>query len=389
MLRADDWPQHLGPRRDGSSNEAAPEPWPEGGPEVVWRREIGRGFAAPSVAGDRLFLFHRVGNEVRLDCLRSEDGEPVWSYRADTAYRDDFGFSDGPRAAPTVAGDKVFVFGADGRLAAVDRASGELRWSLDTHERFAVRKGFFGASASPLVLGDRLFLNVGGRDASLIAFDTRDGNALWTAGTDSASYASAVPLGWDDRPAVLFFTREGLAVTAVDDGEILATFHLRAQINSSVNAATPLVLGDRIFASASYGAGAALLEPRAGGLEPVWESDDVMSSHYSTSVAHDGLLFGFHGRQEYRAALRAVEIATGKVRWSVDRFGTGSITRVGDHLLVLREDGRLFLAPASGDAFSPLAEATVLEATVRALPAYADGVLYAHNERELVALRLR
>jgi hypothetical protein len=121
----------------------------------------------------------------------------------------------------------------------------------------------------------------------------------------------------------------------------------------------------------------------------VWSSDDALSSHYATSVAFDGLLFGFHGRQEYGPSLRCVELATGKVKWSVDRFGAGSVTRVGDRLLLLHEDGRLILAPASAGGFEPIAEARILAPTVRALPAYSNGVLYAQNERELVAVRLR
>jgi hypothetical protein len=212
---------------------------------------------------------------------------------------------------------------------------------------------------------------------------------VWAAGSDGASYASAVATTFGGRDAVLFFTRAGIALAAPADGAILATYPLRSRSNSSVNAATPLVSGSRIFASASYGTGAVLLEAGSGRLQPVWSSDDVLSSHYATAIAADGLVFGFHGRQEYGASLRCVELATGAVEWSVDRFGAGSITRVGDRLLVLHEDGRLFLAPASARGFEPIAETRVLAPTVRALPAYSDGVLYAHNERELIAVRLR
>jgi outer membrane protein assembly factor BamB len=386
---AEDWPQHLGPRRDGTSTEPPPQAWPAGGPTVLWRRAIGSGFAAPVVAGSQVFVFHRVGDEARLDCLRAADGKPVWTYRTPTRYRDDFGFSNGPRATPVVTETRVFLFGADGELEAVDRATGERRWSVPTRERFGAAKGFFGAAASPLVIGDRLFLNVGGKNSGLVAFDTGDGRVVWAVGSDSASYASAVPMSLAGRDAILFFTREGLMIAAPADGKVLATYPLRSRSNSSVNAATPLVLGNRIFASASYGTGAALLEARPGGLEPVWSSDDALSSHYATSVAFDGLLFGFHGRQEYGPSLRCVELATGKVMWSVDRFGAGSITRVGDRLLVLHEDGRLILAPASAGGFEPIAEARILAPTVRALPAYSNGVLYAQNEKELVAVRLR
>jgi len=357
---------------------------------VLWRRPIGRGYAAPSVSGDQVYVFHRIGDEVRLESLRKSNAEPTWVWKAATDYRDDYGFSNGPRAAPTVAAERVFVFGADGLLAAVDRATGETLWTVATASRFGVRKGFFGAAASPLVVGDRLFLNVGGATGGLVAFDTADGSVLWAVGRDRASYASAVAMRFAERDAVLFFTGDGLSIVATDDGTVLASRPWRSRSSSSVNAATPLLLdGERIFASASYGTGAILLAAAGGRLEPLWSSDDILSSHYGTAVASGNRLFGFHGRQEYGAALRAVDVSTREVLWSVERFGAGSVTLVGDRLLVLHEDGRLFLAPTSDRGFEPLAEARILEPTVRALPAYADGVLYAHNERELVAVKLR
>jgi outer membrane protein assembly factor BamB len=387
---ADDWPQHLGPHRDGVSTEPAPEAWPASGPPVLWKRPIGQSFAAPVVAGDQVFVFHRLRDEVLLDCLRAADGKPVWSYRAPTKYRDDFGFSEGPRATPVVTRDRIFLFGADGDLVALDRANGARRWSVATAERFGVDKGFFGAASSPLVVGDRLYLNVGGdRDRGLIAFDTANGNQVWATAADAASYSSPVATTFAGKESILFFTREGIVLVAADDGAILARHPLRSRSNASVNAATPLLLGDRIFASASYGTGAVLLDTAGGALNPVWASDDALSNHYATSVSYQGLLFGFHGRQEYGPSLRCIDASTGAVKWSIDRFGAGSILRIGERLLVLHEDGRLFLAGASASGFEPIAEARILTPTVRALPAYASGVLYAHNEKELVAVRLR
>ena len=205
--------------------------------------------------------------------------------------------------------------------------------------------------------------------------------------SDAASYSSPVATTFAGRAAILFFTREGIVLVAGDDGTILARYPLRSRSEASVNAATPLLLGDRIFASASYGTGAVLLDAMSGKLAPVWSSDDALSSHYATSVEHQGYLFGFHGRQEYGPSLRSVEAATGKVAWSIDRFGAGSILRVSDRLLVLHEDGRLFLGrehqglPADRSGAHPRAH------RARA-PAYAGGVLYAHNEKELIAVRL-
>ncbi|MDX1382217.1 MAG: PQQ-binding-like beta-propeller repeat protein [Thermoanaerobaculia bacterium] len=387
---ADDWPQHLGPDRDGVSAEPAPTPWGENGPAVLWRRDVGQGFAAPSVGAGCVVLFHRRDDHEIVECLDPSSGDGRWSYRYPTRYRDDFGFDEGPRSAPTVAGGRVYTFGAQGVLTALDAGSGALEWQVDTHRRFGVRKGFFGAAGSPLVADGRVVLNVGAPDAGIVAFSAATGEVLWTATSHGAGYSSGVAASIGRLGAsLIFFTREGLAVLDPATGELRAEMRWRARINASVNAATPLVAGSRVFLSASYGTGATLVDLADGSPDPVWAGRDSLSSHYATAVLHDGNLYGFHGRQEHGPSLRCVRLEDGAVLWSVDRFGAGTVTRVDDHLLVLREDGTLFLAPARDDRWAPLAEARILAATVRAYPAFAGGILYARNGRELVAVRLR
>ena len=121
----------------------------------------------------------------------------------------------------------------------------------------------------------------------------------------------------------------------------------RSRSASSVNAATPLVIGDQIFISAAYETGAALVRVQGSELKELWSSDEVLSNHYATSVHDNGILYGFHGRQEYNPSFRAVDCDTGKVKWSVDRFHAGTVTLAGDKLLILRETGELMLATAS------------------------------------------
>ena len=155
-----------------------------------------------------------------------------------------------------------------------------------------------------------------------------------------------------------------------------------------MNTATPLVIGNQVFISASYGAGAALVEVNGSQYRKVWSNDDSMSNHYSTCVYHDGYLYGFHGRQEYGQELRAVELKTGKVMWKQEGFGAGTVTLAGDRLLVLRENGELLMAPATPKEFKPVAQASILKGVVRSYPAIADGLLYARNEHSLVCVKL-
>ena len=388
-LTAQDWPHFLGPARDGHyAGPALARDWPGGAPEELWRRDAGAGFAGPVVAGGRLLLFHRVDNREVVEALDAASGESVWRYDYPTTYRDDFGFDEGPRSAPVVAGGRVFTFGAQGQLHAIDLETGAGLWSVDAMTRFRVRKAFFGAAGSPLVEDGRVIANVGGAEEGIVAFDAATGHVVWTVAGEEASYSSPVAATLAGVRHAIFLTRDN--VVSLDPATGAERFRLswRARIRASVNAATPLVIGDRLFISAQYGTGAGLFRVTAGGVEPIWTSDDVMSNHYATSVHRDGYLYGYHGRQEFGPSLRAIALDTGEIAWEADRFGAGSLLLAEDLLVVMRESGELLLAEASPAAFAPLARAQLLPGVVRAYPALAGGVLYVRNGSTLAAFQL-
>jgi outer membrane protein assembly factor BamB len=390
IVSASDWPQFLGPTRNGAYPGAdLAQSWPVSGPPVVWRRDVGEGFAAPVVAGGKLILFHRTGGKEIIECLDATTGAKVWSYDYPTTYRDDFGFDEGPRSAPAIADGAVYAFGAEGVLTALDFATGKKRWSIATHSQFGVRKGFFGAAGSPLMEGGRVLVHVGGPGAGIVAFDAKTGSVAWKATSDEASYSSPAIATIGGARHALFFTRAGLVDLDPANGQVRFTFPWRSRSSASVNAATPLVVGNLVFISASYGTGAVLLEVDGSQYRKVWSNDDSMSNHYSTCVHRDGFLYGFHGRQEEGQALRCVELRTGKVMWSIDGYGAGTVTLAGDRLLILRENGELVLAPAIPKEFRPGAHARILTGVVRAYPAIADGSLYARSEKSLICVRLR
>ena len=386
-----EWPQFLGPKRNGVyAGPAISGSWPASGPSILWRKPVGEGFSGAVVQAGRLILFHRLESRERVECLEAQTGRPLWHYDYPTDYRDDFGFDGGPRATPSVWEGKVYTFGAQGVLHCLELENGRKVWSVKTHEKFGVRKGFFGAACSPLVEDGRLFLNVGGREqAGLVAFDARNGRVLWTATDDEASYSSPAMATLGGRRQVLFFTRAGLVSADPESGEVLFRFRWRARSRASVNAATPLSAGSSIFLSSSYRTGAVQLRVKGSELETVWTSDESLSNHYSTSVIRGGHLFGFHGRQEYGQSLRCVALETGRVLWSRDGVGAGTVSLAGDRLVVLKENGELLLVAASPGAFRLIAKARILAPTVRAYPALADGRLFARNQRELVAVDLR
>ena len=395
---AADWPQLLGPARNGVYvGPPLASSWPAGGPRKEWQREVGQGLAGPVVAGDRVILFHRVGDEEVVESLDARTGAPRWRYGYPTEYRDDFGFDGGPRAVPVVASGRVYTFGAEGQLHAVDLATGKRVWSVDTRSRFGVRRGFFGAAGSPLVEDGRVLANIGGKDgakdAGIVAFNADTGEVLWTATNHEASYSSPIGATFGGRRHAVFLTRGGLVGLDPATGAVLFQRQWRSRSAASVNAATPVIVGDLIFISATYDTGAVVLRVNGSQLTEVWSSDDVLSNHYATSVASSGILFGFHGRQEYSPSFRAVDLTTGAVKWSEDGFHAGSVLLAGDRLLIAREAGELLMAAASATAFRPLARAQILPATIRALPALSDGLLYVRNSDTrnpvLVCLNLR
>ena len=389
-LAAADWPQFLGIERNGVYRGAVlNDKWPPAGPRVLWRKQIGSGLAGPVVAQNHLIVFHRIEGREVVDALDPQTGVARWRHAYPTAYRDDFGFDEGPRAVPVVADGIVYTFGAEGRLHAIDLSSGKPLWNVDAMKQFGVPKGFFGAAGSPLVENGRVIANIGGKDAGIVSFDAKTGNVLWTATSDGASYSSGIAASLLGRRYALFLTREGLVGLDPSNGQVRFRRAWRARQAASVNAATPLVVGNSIFISAEYGPGAGMLQFDGTKLTDAWMSNDVLSNHYATSVHYEGRLFGFHGRQEFGPVFRAVQMESGKVLWSTERFGAGSVTLAGGHLVIVRETGELMLAAASGTAFQPIANAQVLPPTVRAYPALADGLLYVRNGDTLACVDLR
>ena len=389
-LAAEDWPQFLGPRRDGVSAETGIKNWGPGGPKVAWSRDIGPGFAGPVVQGDRLILFYRSGDEEVVECIRAETGNPLWKFGYATAFDDDFGKGDGPRATPVIAGDKVVTFGADGWLHALDLATGKKLWGRALLKEYKVPPSYFGVGSSPLVVEDRVLVNVGGKNAGIVAFALASGEELWKATGDGASYSSPTLAMVGDATHAVFFTRQGVALVDPKTGGVRFQMPWRARIDASVNAATPLIIGDQAFFSTCYDTGALLLKLRKDGADKLWDSDELMTNHYNTSVYRDGHLYGCHGRQEAGASFRCVELKTQKVRWDQARFGCGSMILAGDKLIVLTERGDLVLVDATPAAYRELARAQVFTAApCRAQIALSNGRLFARDQKKVTCFEVK
>jgi outer membrane protein assembly factor BamB len=395
-LHAADWPHFLGPQSNGiaaASEAALPETFPSD-LKPLWQKSAGSGFAGPVVVGGKVILFHREGSDMTTEALDAKTGKPIWRSVYITDYVDSFGFDNGPRAVPAVAEGKVFLHGPEGRVTALDLESGKELWAFDTASAVGSQQGFFGRAPSPLVVGKRVIVAAGGskegQPAGLIALDTTTGKLVWNSAEDEAGCASPVLMPDGN---VLAWMRNKLWLVNPEAGKELGKIPLRARMDASVNAATPINCGEgRWFVSAGYGVGANLFKISAAAqpvFEQVWVHQDLMDCHYSTPVFKAGHLYGFHGRQETGQTLRCMEVGSGKKVWESSKVPGGTLVLVGDKLLVVTEQGELWIVRAAPEKFEQLATFQILRAGHRSHAAYSDGMLYARDSENLVALKLR
>jgi outer membrane protein assembly factor BamB len=386
---AADWPQFLGPERNGVSTETGLlQTWPKSGPPLLWERKIGDGYSGPVVAGGRLIVFHRITDSEIVECLEADSGKPKWKFAYPTRYSDGFGKGDGPRAAPLIDGKRVYTLGAEGTLHCIDLEKGEKVWEHALLREYKGRRSFFGVGTSPIVEGDLLIVNVGGTKSGIVAFNKETGKEQWRATNHEASYSSPVAATIDGTRYVFFFTREGIVALNPADGAVRFSRQWRSRNSASVNAAAPLVLDDHLLVSASYDTGALLLKLTRDKPQEVWKSDEVLSSHYASMVRQGDYVYGFDGRQETGARLRCIDWKAGKVQWTKEGFGCGTIILADGNLIILTEAGELVLVEASPKEYHEKARAAVLRAT-RAPIALSDGRLFARNNERVICLNLK
>lgn len=384
---AGDWPQILGPSRNGAAgeDERLADSWPDDGPPLVWESPIGRGFAGVAVSDGNLVLFHRLGDREVVESREAADGTAVWSKEYPTDFVPQYGRDDGPLCVPTIAGERVITLGAGGVLTCWRLRDGEVVWRRETQRDFDVVPGYFGAGSCPLVHEDKVIVNVGARDddAGLVAFDIESGVVLWTAVSDGASYSSPVLTTIAGEPTVIAVTRFHCVGVSAADGTVRfeTPFGLRGL---NVTAANPVLVGDAVFLSASYGIGAAFGGIGGDGFQSNWSNDDVMSSQYTTCIEHEGLLYGIDGRQDIPpATLKCFDPQTGDVRWAVEDFGYATLLKADEKLLIAGTNGEFLLAELSAETYQPLARAQLFNDTVRALPALSGGLLFARDSSRL------
>ena len=381
---AADWPHWRGPTRDGVSPDAGVlDAWPQEGPTVLWRTPLGEGFSSITVSQGQLFTMFAAGDDEFVVSLRASDGGEVWRLRADASFTESRG--NGPRSTPTVDGDRVYAVSANGRLYTLDKKDGRQIWTIDLKERFGSKIPSWGYAASPLIEGNLLLLPVGGTEGNAIAaLDKQSGETIWTAYSDGLSYSSPIPVTFNDVRQILFLTEKNLISVAPADGQIYWTYPWK----DTINITTPILIpDDRIYISAAYDKGAAMLAMQMAqdsvGIEELWQSRG-MKNWINSSILYENHLYGFDS-----SIFKCIDVDSGEEKWKTRGFERGSLVLAGNHLIVLGEGGELALVEATPLEYREKELVQILEGKCWTSPTLVDGRLYLRNEEELLCLDLQ
>lgn len=379
-----DWPWFLGPTHDGISTETnLLDKWPKDGPPQVWDKEVGTGYSAPSVLGNRLVLHHRIENEEIVECMNASTGKTLWKHAYPSDFRDPYGYNNGPRCSPILTTEHCYTLGAKGMLLCLKIDSGVVVWQRDLKSDYNIPDGFFGVGATPILEGTRLIVLVGGQpNSGVVAFDKDSGQQLWEAtgrstwdGAETGwtsdpnyawegdemvvSYSSPIAATIHGKRHVLCLMRQGLVSVDPETGE--ENFHhwFRARVHESVNAARPVVVNDTILLSAAYRVGSVCLKVAEDGksCEEIWSDPRSLLTHWSTSIYLDGHYLGFSGRHENEGALRCIDAKTGDVAWETIGFDrVQDLTRGPNNEIIDRTTGETIPFPLYGRASKIMAD---------------------------------
>ncbi len=420
---ADDWPQWLGPQRDGVWRETGlVEKFPDGGPKVRWRVPIGGGYAGPAVASGRVYVADRVlapnnanpasgfdrrfirGGE-RVLCLNEADGQVLWQHEYDCPY--DVDYPAGPRATPVVHQGKVYTLGTMGNLFCLDAATGKEVWSRDFKKDFAAKTPAWGFAAHPLIDGRKLICLVGGEGSVAVAFDKDTGKELWRAlSAPEPGYCPPMLYEFGGKRQLIIWHPASVNALDPETGDV--HWSQPFSIRSGLSIPTPRKEGDRLFLTSFY-EGPMLLEIKDAQLPPrlVWRgkgknerNTDGLHAIMCTPFLEGGYIYGVCSYGQFRC----LKADTGERVWETfeptggkeARWANCFVVKNGDRFFLFNEKGDLIIAKLSPEKYLELSRAHLLDPSnslpgrevVWSHPAFANRSVYARNDKELVCFSL-
>lgn len=416
---AEDWPQWMGPQRDGVWRETGiVEKFPADGLKAKWRVKVAGGYSGPAVVGGRVFLTDYVresgdatnspsrrnkltGTE-RVLCFDADTGKRLWAHESAVDY--EVSYPAGPRAVPTVHGGLVYTLGAMGQLTCMKAANGDVVWSKDLQAEYKVETPIWGFCGHPLVDGDRLICLVGGEGSVAVALNRHTGKELWKAvSAREPGYAPPTIIEAGGTRQLLIWDADKLNSLNPENGRVYWAQPLQPDYGMSIMA--PQQHGDLLFASGIGNVGAAFrLSEERPAAELVWKGNSTSGVYCanSTPLIVDGVIYGVCCR---RGQLRGVELTTGKRLWeTIDPtsggrgagHATAFLTRNGDRWFLFNEQGDLIIARLTRDGYEEISRTHLIDPTGEAFgrsvvwtaPAFAGKCVFVRNDRELACFAL-
>jgi outer membrane protein assembly factor BamB len=357
---ADDWPQWRGPERTGISKEAGLlKEWPKDGPKLLWeRKDLGSGYSTPAVVVDRIYVqADRKGMEVAL-ALAVKDGSEIWATELGKIGRNQGPQYPGTRSTPTVDGDQIYPLGSDGDLACLEKDTGKVAWKKNLKKDFGGRPGMWAYSESVLIDGDKLICTPGGKKATIVALNKKDGSTIWECAVplpkgNAAAYSSPIAVEVGGVRQYVQFIEGGVVGVDAKTGKYLWLFDKTK--DPAANIPTPVFHNDCVFTSTSR---------NGSGLNRIKVNGDSVSSEevYLNRIALNSIggvvrvgdyVYGANAKGD----LVCMDFKTGAVKWSHACVGWAGLCYA---------DGMLYVRGQGGDGFGP--EKPTFMALVEATP---------------------
>ncbi|WP_299462421.1 PQQ-binding-like beta-propeller repeat protein [uncultured Gimesia sp.] len=383
-----DWPAYRGADRDGIvRDQTIRTDWKTAPPELLWKHPVGAGWSSFCVVGGRAFTQEQRGDKEAVVCYDAQTGRQIWLHEDDVRFSETLA-GVGPRATPTFDSGLIYSMGGTGILNCLDAETGERIWSKDLLKEGDLKYLEWGMSGSPLIWEDLVIVNQGiqkqgseSGNQTVIAFNRKSGEKVWSSGTQKSSYSSPQISILNGTPQVLVSHSKGLESFAPADGKSLWFFPWTNQ--AGVNAAQPIVLdASSVFLGAGYGAGSARITINNSAQEPVaivtpnWKSLSLKLK-FNSAVQREGFVYGLD-----EGVLTCLNLETGKRTWKKGRYGYGQMILVDDLLLILAEDGRVELIKADPEQYQQVASFQAIEGQTWNHPALAQGKLFVRNSEE-------
>lgn len=382
-----DYPQFLGPHRNAILEGIKLESdWTQNPPKLLWRVPVGEAYSAFAVVGRSAVTQEQKGEDETVACYDLLTGKEKWRHSARARYETAIA-GIGPRATPTISGNRVYSFGATGILACLDLETGREIWSRDTVKETGARVKEWGMSGSPLVLDDKVIVSPGGRnEQSLMAYDKETGAVIWGGGQARAGHSSPSLVSIAGMNQVLIFNNGQIAGHDPISGKLLWEYPWYSGMTQHV--AQPILLpGDRIFVSTGYGIGCELIQIKKNNqgeftASQIWKSPRLKAK-FANMVYKDGYIYGLDD-----GVLVCLDLTDGQRKWKRGRYGHGQLILVDDLLLIQTESGDVVLVDASSIEHNERARFPALSSHTWNAPTFAAPYLLVRNDREAACYEL-